>query len=175
MDGIGAASGDEVEVAAERASELRLASGGDDLKLLDDVHAEDIAGDSGGIVVVGEAIDDEAVGEISLAVDGIPLPYYLGCLGECLGAGGVRRGDTWQQQREVEIVSAFIGEIRDFGLEHGLTDLASIVFDDGRVGSYLDAGLGREFDLQCDVKCGSDGELNLAGVLPESIRECADL
>src|SRR5207302_10938374 len=80
-----------------------------------------------------------------------------------------------QQKGEVEIVSAFVGEIGDLGLKHGLADLASIVLDDGGLSSDFDAGLGGEFQLQGDIECGADCELYLARYFGESVSLCGDL
>ena len=57
---VAAGFGDEVDVAAEGAAELGLAAAGDDLHLLDDVEAEGGLDEAGGVIVGGEAVDDEA-------------------------------------------------------------------------------------------------------------------
>ena len=69
MQRVGAAPRHDVDVAAERAAELRLAAAGDDLELLDRVDAERDAAEPGGVVVGRQAVDDEAVREVALAGD----------------------------------------------------------------------------------------------------------
>ena len=71
-----------LKVAAECAAKFGLTAGGDDLELADDVHAEDVSGYAGGVVVGGEAVDDEAVREVALAVDGVALANDRGCFGK---------------------------------------------------------------------------------------------
>src|SRR5262249_43657583 len=60
-------------------------------------------------------------------------------------------------------------------LKYRLTDLASIVLDDGHLSSYLNIGLCRESQLQCNVKCGADSELYLTGYFRKSVSLCIDL
>ena len=137
MELVGAAAGDEVDVAAEGAAELGLAAAGDDLHLADDVEAEGGLDEAGGVVVGGEAVDDEGVGEVALAVDGDALAGDGGGLGEELVGGGVGGGDARNEEREVEEVAAVVGEVRDFGLRDGGGDLAAVGFKDGRWASTL--------------------------------------
>ena len=108
---VGAALGDHVDVAAERAAELGLAAGGDDLKFADDVETVEDAAEAGGVVVGGEAVDDEAVGEVALAADGDALAGDGGGFGEELIAGGVGGRDAGDEEREVEEVAAEQGEV----------------------------------------------------------------
>src|SRR5205814_421067 len=61
------ALGDNVDVAAERASELRLAARRHHLKLIDGIDAIRNPAQRRGIVIGGEAIDDEVVREVALA------------------------------------------------------------------------------------------------------------
>ena len=66
---VGAALGDDVDVAAERAAELGLPARRHHLELLDRVDAVRDAAQPGGVVVGRQAVDDEVVREIALAAD----------------------------------------------------------------------------------------------------------
>jgi hypothetical protein len=59
-----------------------------------------------GVIIGGETVDDEAVGEVALTVDGVALSGNGGGLGEELGAGGVCGGDAGGEQSQVKIVAA---------------------------------------------------------------------
>ena len=67
--GVGAALGHDVDVAAERAAELGLRAGRDDLELLDRVDAVGDAAQPRRIVVGRQAVDDEVVRQVALAAD----------------------------------------------------------------------------------------------------------
>ena len=127
-----AAAGDHVDVAAEGAAELGLSAGGDDLELADDVEAVEGAGESGGVVVGGEAVDDEGVGEVALAADGDALAGDGGGFGEELGAGGVGGRDSGDEEGEVEEVAAEQGEVLDLFGGDGLGDFAAVQLDEWR-------------------------------------------
>src|SRR4051812_45139377 len=106
MEAVGAALRDHVDVAAERASELSLPARGDHLEFLHDFEAVEDSAEAGGIVVRGESVNDEAVGEIALAGYGNSLPWHRRGFGEELVAGGVGGRDAGDEQREVEEVAS---------------------------------------------------------------------
>ena len=143
MQRVGAALGDHVDVAAERAPELGLAARGDHLKFLHHVEAVEDAAQSGGIVVGGKAIHDEVVGEIALAADRDSLAGHGGGFGEELVAGGVGGRDAGNQQREIEEVAPVERQVGDLGLRHGARDLAARRFEHRRLAADGDVGRGR--------------------------------
>ena len=63
--------GNDIEVASKRTAKFRLPAGRDYLKLPHHVHAEDVSGNTGRIVIVGKSIHDETIREVPLAVDGV--------------------------------------------------------------------------------------------------------
>src|SRR4029450_4899596 len=73
--GVGAAPCDDIDIAAECPTQLRLTAAGDDLKLLYGIDAKGDPAEPGRIVVGGHAVDDEAVGEVALTRDRQPLPW----------------------------------------------------------------------------------------------------
>ena len=83
------APGDYVDITAHSAAELGLASRSDHLDLLDYVEAIEDPAEAGGVVIGGEAVDDETVGEVALAADGKALSGNSRGFGEQLVARGV--------------------------------------------------------------------------------------
>ena len=71
-----AALGNHAHIAAERAAQLRVAAGRDDLKLIDRIDAVRNAAESGRVVVCGKTVDDEVVGEVPLAANGDALSRH---------------------------------------------------------------------------------------------------
>ena len=134
MQGVGAALGDHVDVAAQRAAELRLPAGGDDLKFVDHVQTVERPVESGRIVVGGQSVDDEAVGEIALAADGNTLAGDGRGLGEKLIGGGVGGRHAGDQQGEIEKIAPVDRQVVDLGLRHRSGDLAAGRFEDGGFG-----------------------------------------
>jgi hypothetical protein len=63
------ALGHDVDVSAKGPTQLGLPARCDDLKLIDRIDAVGDAAQPGGIVVGGQSVDDEAVGEIALAAN----------------------------------------------------------------------------------------------------------
>ena len=141
MERVGAASGHDVDVAAERPAELRLAAARHHLELFDRVHAEGNAAQAGGIVVGRQAVDDEAVGEVALAGDGQPLTRHRGRFGEQLRAVGVGGRHAGNEQRQVEEVPAVHRQVLDLRLRHRADDLAARGFERLGVGDHRDGGV----------------------------------
>ena len=159
---VGAALGDDVDVAAERASELRLRAGGDHLELLDRIDAVGDAAQARRIVVGRQPVDDEVVREVALAADRDGDAGHGGRFREQLRAGDVGRRHAGREQRQVEEVAAVHRQRRDFRFEDGRGDLAARRFDhrrfrgDGDVG--FDAGQ-RERDRHFECRARRHGDL----------------
>ena len=45
--------------------------------------------------------------------------------------------DTWQQQSQIEIIPAFVRQVRNLRLKDCLTDLTSILLNDRRLSGYF--------------------------------------
>ena len=67
MECVGAALENHVDRTAQGTAELRLTTRSDDLKFTHDIEPVEDAAEPCGVVVGGQAIDDEAIGKISLA------------------------------------------------------------------------------------------------------------
>src|SRR5581483_1620693 len=111
---VGAASRHHTDVSAERASELGLAAGGHHLELVHGVEAVEDAAESGGIVVGGQAVNDEAVREITLACYRDSLAGDRGGFGEELGAGGIGWRYARHEKCEIQEIAAVEREVADF-------------------------------------------------------------
>ena len=116
MRDVRAALRHDVDVAAERASELCLPARGHHLELIDGVHAVRHAAQPGGIVVGGQTVHDEVVGEVALAADGDALAGHRRRLGEELSAADVGRRDPWHEKREVEKIAPVQRQVLDLRL-----------------------------------------------------------
>jgi hypothetical protein len=126
---IGAALGDDVDVAAECTSELGLPSGRDDLELFHRVHAVRDAAQPRRIVVGGQAVDDEAVGEVALAADREARAGHRRCLREELRRVDVGRRHARHEEGEIQKVPPVHRHVLDFDLCHGTRDLAAGRFE----------------------------------------------
>ena len=74
MHDVRAALGDDADVAAEGATQLRLTSGRHDLKLIDSVNAIRNAAHPRGIVIGRQAVDDEVVRKLRWLPNDSPCP-----------------------------------------------------------------------------------------------------
>ena len=101
VQGVGAALRDDVDVAAEGATEFGLAAGCDHLKLLDRVDAVRNSAESRRIVVGGETVDDEVVRQVALTGDRDALARHRGRFGKQLRAPDVGRRHSRNEQREI--------------------------------------------------------------------------
>src|SRR5689334_23216517 len=110
MEGVGAALGDHVDVTPEGTAEFGLTAGSDDLNFLNHVQAEEDTAESGGIVIGGETVHDEIVGEVSLAADGKALSGDGRRFGEQLIAGGVGGGDAGDEQCQIQETASIEGQ-----------------------------------------------------------------
>jgi hypothetical protein len=116
LEHVGAAARDHVDVAAERAAQLRLAARRDDLELLHGVHAVGDTAQRRRVVVGRQAVDDEVVRQVTGAAHRQRDAADGGSLREELGAGDLRRRDARDQQRQLENVAAVERHVLDLGL-----------------------------------------------------------
>ncbi len=161
----------DVDVAAERAAELGLASRGHDLELLNGIHAVRDPAQPRRIVIRREPIDDEVVRQVSLAGDGDALARHRRRLGEQLRAADVRRRHSRNQERQIQEVAAVHRQALDFCLWHGARDLASCRFEEGSVACDGDARVqSRQREHHRDVEGGTDRGLEDSGAVGESVQ-----
>src|SRR6185312_1152119 len=102
VESVGAATGNQIDVAAEGPAELGLATGGDHLELVHHVLIEEVSVQAGGIVIGREAVHDEAIGKVALAPDGNALAGHGRSFSKRLRAVGLRRGDAGLQKGQRE-------------------------------------------------------------------------
>ncbi len=91
MQRVRAALRHDIDIAAQRTAELRLAAARHDLKLLNGIDTKSDAAESSGIVVGRDPVDDETVGEVALARNRDPLSRDCGRFSEELRAVRIRR------------------------------------------------------------------------------------
>ncbi len=115
---IGAALGDHADVAAQRAAQLGLAAGRDDLEFLHYVEPEEGAAEARRIVVGGKSVDHEVIREIALAAHRDALSRYRRSLREQLVAAGVSGRHTRHQEREIQETTPVERQSTNFALRH---------------------------------------------------------
>ena len=176
VEHVGPAAGDDVDVAAEGAAQLGLPARGHHLELVHRFHGQGDAAQARGVVVRGDAVDDEAVGEVALAGHGEALSRNGRGLGEELGARGVGRRHAGHEEREVQEVAAVHGQADHFGRRDRPRDLAARGFDGGGVAGDGDS-LFQAADLEGDrnLEGGADVQREGAGKRLEALRPHVDV
>ena len=115
------------------------------------------------VVVGGETVDDEAVGEVALARDGDALAGNSGGLGKELVSGGVGGRYAGDEQGEVEEVAPVEGKVLDLGLRDGACDLAAVGLEERSFGVDVNDRLsGADFERDWEIKGRADGEGDVA-------------
>jgi hypothetical protein len=139
-------------------------------KLFDRIHPVRNSTQTGGIIVRRQPIDDEAVGQVALAVDGNALAGDRGGLGEQLVAADVGWRNAWNEEREVEEVAPVHRHTLNLGQHYRSDGLAPRCFEQGWVARYDDCGVDpRQFEREGDVERGSDRQRQRRGALGESV------
>ena len=123
---------------AERAAELGDAAGADDRELADDLLAVERPRQLRGVVVGGEAVDDEGVGEVALGGDRDAGARHRGGLGEPLVGAGVRPRHARREQGEVEIVPPVERQVVDLLRRDRRRDLRADGLHERRFGGDRD-------------------------------------
>jgi hypothetical protein len=130
-----------VDISAQCAAELGLRSGCDDLKLLDRLHAVGNAAQRRRIVVGGQSVDDEVVGQIALACDRQADAWNGGRFREELCARNVRGRRSGHEQRELEKVSSVERQASYLWFRHGRGDLGASRLEHSGFGGYRDGSI----------------------------------
>src|SRR6185312_4454200 len=102
MQVVSPALGYHVDVSTQSTSKLSLSAGSHYLKFLNHVQRVKSEHQTGGIVICGQSVRNEAVGEVSLTSNGNALSWDCRGFSKKLSAGSIGGRNAGNQKSEIE-------------------------------------------------------------------------